>query len=93
MKYQKKLNKVYVYCDGASRRNPGPAAIAFIIKDENGNVLKQGKKCIGDSTNNTAEYKAIIEGLGACSSFTRKEVIVCSDSQLAISQINRIWRN
>lgn len=92
MKYKKKSQKVFVYCDGASRGNPGSAAIAYTIKDENGVLLKQYSECIGDCTNNIAEYKAIIEGLSTCSSFTRTEVVVCSDSQLAITQINKSWR-
>ncbi|MFX1297002.1 MAG: ribonuclease HI family protein [Promethearchaeota archaeon] len=92
MKYPKKLNKVFVYCDGASRGNPGSAAIAYIIKDKDGHILKQANKHIGECTNNIAEYKAIIEGLNACSSFTRNEVILCSDSNLAIKQISKIWK-
>jgi len=89
---QKLLDKVNVFCDGAARGNPGSAAIAYIIKDEKGTILKQESRCIGECSNNTAEYKAIIEGLKACSSFTRQEVTVFSDSQLAIKQINGIWR-
>jgi ribonuclease HI len=92
MKPEQKYTKIYLYCDGASRGNPGPAAIAYLIKDEAGNILKQESKRIPDCTNNTAEYKAIILGLKACHNFTSAEVIVCSDSNLAINQINKKWK-
>ena len=86
------LKRVQVFCDGAARGNPGSAAIAYLIKDETDTILKQERKRIGDCTNNVAEYKAIIEGLKACSNFTRESVTVFSDSQLAIKQINGIWK-
>jgi ribonuclease HI len=87
-----KYYKVYLYCDGASRGNPGPAAIAYLIKDDADNLLRQKSERIQDCTNNTAEYKAIIQGLKACRNFTSEEVIVCSDSQLSINQINKKWK-
>jgi len=92
MKTEEKYKKIYLYCDGASRGNPGPAAIAYLIKDEADNILQQESKRIDKCTNNAAEYKAIIEGLRACQDFNPAEVIVCSDSQLAINQINKRWR-
>ncbi len=92
MKQQEKFEKVNLYCDGASRGNPGRAAIAYIIKDGNGNLLKQKAEYIGISTNNTAEYKAIIAGLRAASTFTQNTVWVHSDSNLAINQLNNRWK-
>ena len=92
MKTGEKFNKIYLYCDGASRGNPGPAAIAYLLKDEVDNILQKESKPINKCTNNVAEYRAIIEGLKACHNFNPAEVIVCSDSQLAINQINKRWR-
>lgn len=92
MKSEQKYNTIYLYCDGASRGNPGPAAIAYLIKDEAGTILQKDSKRIPDCTNNTAEYNAIIWGLRACHRFTSTEVIVCSDSNLTINQINRKWK-
>ena len=92
MKTEKRYNKVYLYCDGASRGNPGPAAIAYLIKDDADTILQQESERIGVCTNNAAEYKAIIQGLRACRNFTSTEVIVCSDSLLCINQINKKWK-
>ncbi len=56
-------NNLIVYTDGGARGNPGPAAIGIYITDEEGNsVLRFGKR-IGETTNNTAEYQAVIEAL------------------------------
>ena len=43
-------NKIYINCDGGSRKNPGPAAIGIIIWDEKHNKLEKFKECIGDAT-------------------------------------------
>ena len=55
--------KIFVFADGGARGNPGPAAIGVVVKDEEGKVLTQFGKSIGETTNNVAEYKAVIEAL------------------------------
>jgi len=50
-------NKIIIYCDGGSRGNPGPAAIGVIIGE------KQYSQAIGNTTNNIAEYQAVIFAL------------------------------
>lgn len=52
--------KLQINSDGGSRGNPGPAASAFIVKDENGEVIFQWKKYLGTKTNNQAEYTALV---------------------------------
>lgn len=54
---------LFIFCDGGSRGNPGPAASGFIVKDAQGKVLVQRGKYIGKTTNNVAEYMAVIEAL------------------------------
>ncbi|MEM0367528.1 MAG: reverse transcriptase-like protein, partial [Candidatus Nitrosocaldus sp.] len=54
---------IYLYVDGASKGNPGDAAIGLIVKDCNGNVLRKYKEYIGVATNNMAEYTALKKGL------------------------------
>ena len=49
--------------DGGARANPGPSAIGIFIKDENGHRIASFGKKIGNSTNNIAEYKAVIYAL------------------------------
>ena len=52
-----------IFTDGGARGNPGPAAIGFVVKDEAGKVLAREGKYIGETTNNVAEYTAVIEAL------------------------------
>lgn len=52
--------KLIINSDGGSRGNPGPAASAFIVKDENEKVVFQWKKYLGTKTNNQAEYIALV---------------------------------
>lgn len=55
--------KLFVFTDGGARGNPGPAAIGVVIKDEKGKILTQFGKKIGQTSNNVAEYTAVIEAL------------------------------
>lgn len=87
---------IYIYTDGGARGNPGPAAIGFFIKDENGHeVFSHGEK-IGVATNNVAEYKAVISALSwACQNKGRikdSKVNFFLDSKLVCSQINGIFK-
>jgi ribonuclease HI len=82
------VNKVIIHTDGAARGNPGPAAIGVIIKDENSNFLARISRCIGVTTNNQAEYQAIIAGLEKANSLSARHVILKSDSELVVNQIN-----
>jgi ribonuclease HI len=80
-----------VYTDGASRGNPGPAAYGFIFV-KNDEIILEESKTIGKTTNNTAEYYAIISALTRAQEFARESVTVCSDSELVIKQINNQYR-
>lgn len=59
------MKKITVYSDGGARGNPGPAAIGVQVVDETGTVLHEISKYIGESTNNVAEYIAVLKGLKA----------------------------
>ncbi len=74
--------------DGASRGNPGPAAAGIIIENEQGKLLAQGKKYLGQMTNNQAEYRALILGLQAIARYQPAAVQVCLDSELVVHQMN-----
>jgi len=84
--------KIYVNCDGGCRKNPGPAAIGIVIWDENHNKIEEYKECIGDTTNNVAEYKALIKALELSVKHTRNEVHIFMDSELVVRQINGMYR-
>jgi len=80
--------KIIINVDGASRGNPGPAAIGAILKDETGNILGRISRALGVTTNNQAEYQAIIAGLERAISAGARQVSVKSDSKLVVEQIN-----
>ena len=87
----KEGDKLKIYTDGASRGNPGPAASAFLFV-HNDIVIHDGCDFIGTATNNTAEYRAIINALKVAERFSRGHVQVYSDSNLAVQQINKKWK-
>ncbi len=80
--------EVIAYTDGASRGNPGPAAAGFILTDSNGVQLQAKAFFIGRNTNNVAEYTGIIKALEAAIEYGAKRLIVFSDSELLVRQIN-----
>jgi ribonuclease HI len=80
-----------VYTDGASRGNPGPAAYGFIFV-RNTEIIFEDSGTLGKTTNNTAEYYAILSALKKAQEFARESVTVYSDSELVIKQINNQYR-
>lgn len=82
------VSRIIINVDGASRGNPGPAAIGAILKDETGNVLGSISRTLGVTTNNQAEYQAIIAALEKAVVMGAKRVTVKSDSKLVVEQIN-----
>jgi ribonuclease HI len=81
-----------VACDGASRGNPGPAGIGAQITDESGAVLGEIAEGIGETTNNVAEYMAVIEGLARAKELGARSVTLRSDSLLLINQLTGRYR-
>jgi len=57
------VKTLFIYTDGGARGNPGPAGIGVVIKTETGKVLIKISRRIGETTNNTAEYMAVVEAL------------------------------
>ena len=84
--------EVVIYTDGASRGNPGKAGIGAVIFNSNNEVLREIAEYIGESTNNVAEYKAVIAGLKAGLSLGAKNVRLKADSQLLIRQIQGVYK-
>ena len=87
-----RLKKAVIYADGASRGNPGPAAIGAIIKDERGRLITSISQRIGRATNNQAEYRAIIAALEEAARLGAKQVEIKTDSELVVKQINGEYR-
>jgi ribonuclease HI len=83
-----KTDKLIIYTDGAARGNPGPAAIGVIIRDESGNTVANISQRLGITTNNQAEYRAVIAGLEKAIGLGARRVIIKSDSELVVKQLN-----
>jgi len=83
---------VKVFTDGGSRGNPGPGAIGLLIFDEHDNEIESFKECIGYTTNNRAEYQALIKGLDIAAKHTNGLVHCYLDSELVVNQICGLWR-
>ena len=83
---------LYLYTDGGSRGNPGPAAIGTVIKTPEGDVLDEKGECIGKATNNEAEYHALIEGLEMAESYKPEKLVCFLDSSLVVNQLNGKFR-
>jgi ribonuclease HI len=89
------LDEVVVYFDGGARGNPGPAAIGAVVLDASSVPparLAAVSERIGETTNNVAEYRALIAGLEAASATPSRAVKVRGDSKLVIEQVAGRWK-
>jgi ribonuclease HI len=86
------LDHLTVSCDGASRGNPGPAGIGVSIVADDGSLVDEISRGIGETTNNVAEYTAVIEGLTRAQELGARAVTLRSDSLLLISQLTGRYR-
>ena len=73
--------------DGGSRGNPGPAAYGVVVRDGKGEVVARLKKCIGQNTNNVAEYFGLIAALDYAQTHGIRALRVESDSELMVKQM------
>ncbi len=80
--------KLIIYTDGGSRGNPGPAAIAYLILDSSGKIMRESAKFIGTKTNNQAEYLALISALESAAELKGNQIVCEIDSQLVARQLN-----
>jgi ribonuclease HI len=78
--------------DGASRGNPGPASIGVVLATPEGRVVDTIKKRLGRTTNNVAEYSAVLAGLSRALELGADSVVVRADSELAIRQLNGVYK-
>ncbi len=78
--------KAILHTDGGSRGNPGPAGIGYVLTIPGQEVITHGEY-IGEGTNNTAEYMALIQGLQAAKKKGVKEIECILDSELVVRQM------
>jgi len=83
-----RYEKLTVYADGGARNNPGPAGIGAVLLDEKGNEVAAISKYIGETTNNQAEYKAVLAALEKAAELGARELEVYLDSELVVRQLN-----
>lgn len=84
--------RLILYTDGASRGNPGPAGIGVVLLDEDGSPLERIARYVGVTTNNQAEYHALLVGLEAAAHLGAQEVEVRLDSELIVKQMKGQYR-
>jgi ribonuclease HI len=79
-----------IFTDGASRGNPGPASYGFVITGEDGKVIYEEGKYIGTTTNNVAEYSAVLTALQHVTENipSVSAVNFFADSRLVVEQLN-----
>lgn len=82
-------NKYIIHTDGGSRGNPGPAAIGCVI-EQNGKLVTEISKTIGVTTNNVAEYTAVLTALEWLTKNSKigATVTFYCDSQLIVEQLS-----
>ena len=76
-----------VHVDGGARGNPGPAAAAAVATTPDGDELTESSAYLGKTTNNVAEYRAVLLGLELARQLGAREVDVVNDSELVARQI------
>lgn len=87
---ESRTKSVVIYCDGGARGNPGPAAAAFVLFDRT-KIVHKGSEYLGITTNNVAEYRAVIMALNYLLKNVKilknKRVVVFVDSELVAKQL------
>jgi ribonuclease HI len=84
-------NKITTFTDGGARGNPGPAGIGIVIMDGE-RVLEAFGHYIGETTNNQAEYKALIAALERASAMGAEDVECRLDSELVVKQMRHEYK-
>ena len=84
--------RLTVYTDGAARGNPGPAGAGVFIVDESGETVDEATQYLGETTNNVAEYRALLLGLTRAGELGAREVEIRADSELVVRQMTGEYR-
>lgn len=86
-----------IFADGGSRGNPGPAGSGAVVRDEKGKTVLEVSEYLGTTTNNVAEYTAVLRALERLAVHIEgktkdAEVSVFMDSKLVVEQMNGNWK-
>lgn len=85
-------NVLTIFTDGVARGNPGEGGFGVIIKGPDGNIMEGIGGYLGITTNNYAEYSAMIAALKASMKYNPDKIEIYSDSQLLVRQLNGLYR-
>lgn len=88
----RRFEELYVYVDGAARGNPGPAAIGVVVFTREGKRVAAFGEAIGQTTNNYAEYTALVHALRLLSVFEVDRLRLYTDSELMAKQVKGEYR-
>jgi ribonuclease HI len=81
-----------LYVDGGARGNPGPAGVGVVLTDDAGNELDRANAYIGETTNNVAEYRALLLGLDRAGALGVHDLEIVNDSELVAKQLTGEYR-
>jgi ribonuclease HI len=84
--------KLVIHIDGGARGNPGPAGAGVVIHDDEGAAQLEAGFYLGRMTNNVAEYTALLRALEASRRLSAEQLLIHSDSELLVKQINGEYR-
>ena len=83
---------LHTFSDGGARGNPGPSAIGVVLCDPEGKIVAETAECIGEGTNNKAEYRAMLKALELAKAHHATRLLCHGDSELIIFQLQGRYR-
>lgn len=84
--------KLTIHIDGGARGNPGTAGAGIVLRGEDGGAILEAGYYLGHQTNNVAEYTALVKALEAAKRAGASQLLIHSDSELLVKQINGEYR-
>lgn len=86
------MKKLIIYTDGGARGNPGPAGIGAVLYDENRQPVAEISRYLGVTTNNQAEYRALIAAFEKAAELGATDLDCYLDSELVVRQLNHEYK-
>jgi ribonuclease HI len=84
--------KLVLHVDGGARGNPGPAAIGVVLSTPDGEQVASLGETIGETTNNVAEYRALLRGIELAAAHGAQDLDVINDSELVARQVRGVYK-
>ncbi len=86
------MNKFKLFTDGGARGNPGPAGIGGVLYGSQDEIIASFSVYLGKTTNNQAEYRALLRGLELALENKVENLECYLDSELVVKQLNREYK-